>query len=560
MRYRDRRWRMVLWLGVLLVWFAASAGPVLAEGRVALVVGNSGYQREARLSNPANDAADMSAALGRLGFEVTTALDVGMNELREALRGFTRRSEGAEVSLVFYAGHGLEMNGENYLVPVDARLERDVDVRFETVPLDEVLASTEGAGLRVVILDACRNNPLARSMQRRSGVRSLSRGSFGELNESLLLDGTVVAYAASAGTTAADGAGRNSPYTAALLAHLEQPLEIGMLFRRVRAHVLESTNERQRPHEYLSLVRDHYLVAPNPSAAEAAVPSATASAGGDAMLQSQQRETLFWESINESSNPADFEAYLAQWPSGVFAPLARNRIPELRAARSRPTPMPAGGRAAEPGRRDPPLRAEAIDANGLGVPSPTERFNAFIAETDQAYAVLTTDYLRRFVVLELEPNRDMRVAYTGGDPRPTFSAQARQLRDASRRRADVLRRQRRRMRDALGDTRAVDEWYRSALQAVDAGFRRLQSVIDNTSSHTGAIKIDANPTDAMVFVDGLRYGTVDDLNDREGRLFPAGRRRIRVAREGYQPFEQTINLGPGERFLIQGSLERSRGR
>ena len=224
-----------------------------------LVVGNSAYTHIERLPNADNDAADISAALRRLGFEVTTELDIDRVELTEALRAFTRRSAGADVSLVFYAGHGIEMDGVNHLVPVDARLERDVDVRFETVTVDDLLVSTSGASLRLVILDACRNNPLARSMQRTAATRTVSGGSFADLNEDLLGDETLVAYAAAAGTTAADGRGRNSPYTAALLSHLETPLEIGLLFRRVRARVLAVTNGAQRPHEYHSLVGEHYL-------------------------------------------------------------------------------------------------------------------------------------------------------------------------------------------------------------------------------------------------------------------------------------------------------------
>ena len=129
--------------------------------------GNSTYYaRIGRLPNTQNDAADISATLRRLGFEVTTELDADRVEMTDALRTFTRRSARRDVSLVFYAGHGIEMDGVNYLVPVDARLERDVDVRFETVTLDDLLVSTVGASLRLVILDACRNNPLARSMQR----------------------------------------------------------------------------------------------------------------------------------------------------------------------------------------------------------------------------------------------------------------------------------------------------------------------------------------------------------------------------------------------------------
>ena len=132
-------------------------------------------------------------------------------------------------------------------------------MRFETVTVDDLLVSTSGAALRLVILDACRNNPLARSMQRTAATRTVSGGSFADLNEDLLGDETLVAYAAAAGTTAADGRGRNSPYTAALLSHLQTPLEIGLLFRRVRAQVLAATNGAQRPHEYHSLVGEHYL-------------------------------------------------------------------------------------------------------------------------------------------------------------------------------------------------------------------------------------------------------------------------------------------------------------
>ena len=246
-------------VAVLATVVLALPSVVLADGRVALVVGNSTYAHIGRLPNPDNDAADMSAALRRLGFEVTTELDADRVELTEALRAFTRRSAGADISLVFYAGHGIEMDGVNYLVPVDARLERDVDVRFETVTVDDLLVSTSGASLRLVILDACRNNPLARSMQRTAATRTVSGGSFADLNEDLLGDETLVAYAAAAGTTAADGRGRNSPYTAALLSHLETPLEIGLLFRRVRAEVLAATNGAQRSHEYHSLVGEHYL-------------------------------------------------------------------------------------------------------------------------------------------------------------------------------------------------------------------------------------------------------------------------------------------------------------
>ena len=329
--------RVLAAAGMALV-FLTSASVALAAGRVALVVGNSTYSHIARLPNPENDAADMAAALRRLGFEVTTAQDADRTSLNEALRVFTRESVGADVALVFYAGHGLEMDGVNYLVPMDARLERDTDVRFETVALDDVLAATAGASLRMVILDACRNNPLARSMQRTVARRSVSGGSFGDLNEDLLGDETLVAYAAAAGTTAADGRGRNSPYTSALLAYLEEPLELSAVFRRVRGRVLESTDGQQRPHEYGSLLREHYL-----SGVSASAPVAVAAADGAAARL--QQENLFWQSILGSRNAADFEAYLGQFPDGVYRTLATNRLAELRAAAGYADPR----RPAEPG-------------------------------------------------------------------------------------------------------------------------------------------------------------------------------------------------------------------
>ena len=325
--------RVLAAAGLALV-FLTSASVALAAGRVALVVGNSTYSHIARLPNPENDAADMAAALRRLGFEVTTAQDADRTSLNEALRVFTRESVGADVALVFYAGHGLEMDGVNYLVPVNARLERDTDVRFETVALDDVLAATAGAALRMVILDACRNNPLARSMQRTVARRSVSGGSFGDLNEDLLGDETLVAYAAAAGTTAADGRGRNSPYTSALLAYLEEPLELSALFRRVRGRVLESTDGQQRPHEYGSLLREHYL-----SGLSASAPVAVAAADGAAARL--QQENLFWQSILGSRNAADFEAYLGQFPDGVYRTLATNRLAELAGGRRLRRPPPA---------------------------------------------------------------------------------------------------------------------------------------------------------------------------------------------------------------------------
>ena len=377
-------------VALLAVVVLAVPAVVLADGRVALVVGNSTYAHIGRLPNPDNDARDMSVSLRRLGFEVTTEFNVDRVELTEALRAFTRRSAGADVSLVFYAGHGIEMDGVNYLVPVDARLERDVDVRFETVTVDDLLVSTSGASLRLVILDACRNNPLARSMQRTAATRTVSGGSFADLNEDLLGDETLVAYAAAAGTTAADGRGRNSPYTAALLSHLQTPLEIGLLFRRVRAQVLAATNGAQRPHEYHSLVGEHYLTRTLAAGASvtvtAAVPADPAPADPPrpdppaaditelhiaALVSWPRRETL-----RRRPSSASGMRTVATWCRTTPAPcpgsgerlnktLPPDRLPlascsRVVAACGRTTSRPSGGTAVRPNRATPEGRTTSV--------------------------------------------------------------------------------------------------------------------------------------------------------------------------------------------------------
>ena len=265
-------WRAAI-AACAMLWFGQVVFPSVLSAQerlLALVVGNSSYPTAlGALSNPSNDARDVAAALGRLGFSTTTVLDAKLTELNGALGAFAGRTRGADVAVVFYAGHGIELNGENYLVPVDAQLELDTDVIYETVTLANVLAATAGAALRLVILDACRNNPLA------GDGRSISRGSLGAPEEERLGTEVMVAYAAKAGTVALDGRGqRNSPYTTALLGHIERRLELQTMFRRVRRQVLEATGRKQEPWEYGALVGDHYLGGtgdPTPAKVEAAL-------------------------------------------------------------------------------------------------------------------------------------------------------------------------------------------------------------------------------------------------------------------------------------------------
>jgi tetratricopeptide (TPR) repeat protein len=221
--------------------------------RLALLIGNSAYQNAERLINPTNDARAIAASFRRLGFaDVVELYDADLSAMTAAIKDFGDRAANADWAVVYYAGHGMEMNGVDYLIPVDAKLERDTHVSDETVALTQVLEKVESARkFRLVILDACRNNPFVKRMIRSVGVtRSVGRGLAPIEPEG----GVLVAYAAKHGTTADDGSGANSPFAAAMLANVEEPgLEINFLFRRVRDQVLATTHGRQEPFLYGSL-------------------------------------------------------------------------------------------------------------------------------------------------------------------------------------------------------------------------------------------------------------------------------------------------------------------
>jgi tetratricopeptide (TPR) repeat protein len=238
-----------------------SAVPAKLSGpdrRVALVIGNSAYSAVSALPNPRRDADALAAALRRAGFaSVTVSHDLGRDQLVQALRAFEEEAETADWAMIYFAGHGIEINGVNYLVPVDAKLKADRDVVDEAVPLDRVLSSIENAKkLRLVVLDACRDNPFVAQMRRSTASRSIGRG----LARIEPEGGTLVAYAAKHGQIALDGTGQNSPFVSALVKRLATPnLEINKLFRLVRDDVLAATNRRQEPFIYGSLPGEDFF-------------------------------------------------------------------------------------------------------------------------------------------------------------------------------------------------------------------------------------------------------------------------------------------------------------
>jgi uncharacterized caspase-like protein len=283
------RARVVVLLSLLAIFPAWQAQ---AEKRVALVIGNANYQSASSLRNTIGDAMAVAAKLDSLRFDtVQLALDQDARAMRQTIRSFAAVAARADVALVYYAGHGMEMDGKNYLIPTDAMLKSDLDLDYEAIPLHLMMRSIESAGrMRVVVLDACRNNPFAAQMtisgritrQVTSGLARIEPGA-----------DTLVAFAARDGTVADDGHGEHSPFTSALLRHLDTPrLEIGLLFRRVRDTVLAATNRIQEPFVYGSLGGQEFYLNEqatrdtNPGSAPEETRSARSAATADTIVAS----------------------------------------------------------------------------------------------------------------------------------------------------------------------------------------------------------------------------------------------------------------------------------
>ncbi len=252
--------RLPLMLAVLVaIAFAPSAGA--QEKRVALVIGNSAYSHAPTLANPANDATDMADALTALGFVVVKGLDLDKAGFDKTLRAFTSELEGAETALLFYSGHGLQVGGQNYLVPIDAKIGRERDLDFETVRMDLVLKQMElerDGKTNIVILDACRDNPLTRNLARSMGTRSTVIGS--GLAEVQTGVGTFIAYSTQPGNVALDGSGRNSPFTAALARHMLEPGQtLTSVMINVRRDVLAATSGKQVPWDHSALTGEFFF-------------------------------------------------------------------------------------------------------------------------------------------------------------------------------------------------------------------------------------------------------------------------------------------------------------
>jgi uncharacterized caspase-like protein len=298
--------------------------PAFAEKRVALVLGNAAYQNVAALPNPVNDGAMIAATLKEAGFDIVDSRhDLPAAETRRALRDFADRARDADIAVIYYAGHGMEVDGTNYLIPVDAKLERDTDVYDEAFSLDRVLLAIEPAKrLRLVILDACRDNPFARNMKRTIASRAIGQG-LAKIEPTS--PNMLIAYSAKAGSTAMDGDGKNSPFTVALAKHLTTPgLDVRRAFGFVRDDVLKSTSNRQEPFVYGSLGGDDVPLVP----ARAATVSTPAP-------NPQVEARRDYELALQIGNRDALNAFLAQYPDGFYASLARIQLAKIAAEEAR---------------------------------------------------------------------------------------------------------------------------------------------------------------------------------------------------------------------------------
>ena len=313
-----------------LLCMALSASAAQAERRVAFVVGNGAYKNVAQLPNPPVDAKAMAAVLRNVGFEVVEGTNLTRDKMTEKLLDFGKKAQGADVAVFFYAGHGIAISGTNYLLPVDADIKSEMDVKLgAAINIDLTLDQTmSDAKVKLVFLDACRDNPFAAKIKSNSATRSVSVGA--GLAEMKSGEGTLIAFATGPGQTALDGQeGTNSPFTRALIANITTPgVEIQQAMTKVRAQVNEETNKGQLPWGHTNLIGTVYLNgAPAPATANASGPApaqvAVASAPGSDV------EVEFWRSIKDSNKPEELNAYISSYPNGQFKPLAMSRLAAL---------------------------------------------------------------------------------------------------------------------------------------------------------------------------------------------------------------------------------------
>lgn len=348
--------------------------------RVALVIGNSAYAT-APLRNPVNDARAMARTLRELGFEVIARENASLKQMLDAVREFGRRSERAQAGLFYFAGHGIQIKGRNYLVPVDASFEHEDEVPYRSLDAGLVLDKMDAAKTRVnlMVLDACRNNPFHRSF------RSRAQG----LAEMEAPAGSLIAFATAPGSVALDGTGTHGVYTKHLLRQIAEPgLAVEQTFKNVRIGVVEETGERQIPWESSSL-RDDFQFRPRAAAAVAGPVAAAPGVNAETAI-----ELAFWDTVKDSGRADDYAAYLEQFPAGRFVALARIRQREL--TKPATAPAPAIQTSRPPVMARPQAAPAAVSAPVAGAGQKT---GAYVDLPGNVHAAVAFSHDNRLVAL-----------------------------------------------------------------------------------------------------------------------------------------------------------------
>ncbi|MET4384648.1 putative caspase-like protein [Bradyrhizobium sp. F1.4.3] len=315
---------------VSLMCMALSVSAAKADRRVAFVVGNGAYKNVAQLPNPPIDAKAMASTLRNVGFEVIEGSNLTRDQMTEKLLDFGRKAQGSDVAVFYYAGHGIAVGGSNYLLPVDADIKSEMDVKLgAAINIDLTLDQTMGdAKVKLVFLDACRDNPFAAKIKSNSATRSINVQS--GLAEMKSGEGTLIAFATGPGQTALDGQeGNNSPFTRALIDNITKPgVEIQQAMTSVRAQVNEETHKGQLPWGHTNLIGAVYLnPAQQTQQVANAAPTASSSAPAAAAASSSDGVELeYWRSVKETNKPEELNAYLSAYPNGQFKALALARL------------------------------------------------------------------------------------------------------------------------------------------------------------------------------------------------------------------------------------------
>lgn len=358
-----RAWGLLL--AVLAVLIAAPAALAQAPRRVALVIGNGAYATAGALANTHNDAALVTAALRRAGFTtVTTRTDLSTQNFQKALREFQTQADGAEVALIYYAGHGIEAKGVNWLIPVDATLSDERALPYEAIDTNLALESVAGAKVRILLLDACRDNPFGRSWK--AGTRSVTRGL-----ARVEADDVLIVFAAAPGERAADGSGVNSPFAEAVARAIPKPgVPVQLLGGVIRDDVMEATGQQQRPFVSASMTGNPFFLT-----GEAATP-APAAVAAPTTAPGESPELTNWKSAERLNTVAAYQAYLAQYPDGSYAAMAKAAITTLKGPQTQVAAAKPQGQAPILAARVGPRQAAATPS---ALPPSAKPFDHYMA-------------------------------------------------------------------------------------------------------------------------------------------------------------------------------------